>query len=79
MPGEYEVGYKKPPKQHRFKPGNPGGPGRPKKRTLEILIEDELFRNEGEKAKMIAKNIVESAVCHNIKAVQISLSTTKKR
>jgi hypothetical protein len=30
QPGEYEVGYKRPPAAHRFKPGNAGGPGRPK-------------------------------------------------
>ena len=76
--GDYEVGYKKPPKQHRFKPGNPGGPGRQKKSTLENLIEEELFRNDGENARKIAENIVESATCHNIKAVQIILTTTKK-
>lgn len=77
--GEYEVGYKKPPKKHQFKPGNPGGPGRPRKTTLATLIEDELFKNEGEKAKKIAQNIVESAAYRNMRAVQIVLDTTIKK
>lgn len=30
-PGNYEVGYKKPPKEHRFRPGTSGNPkGKPK-------------------------------------------------
>jgi hypothetical protein len=28
--GDYSVGFARPPKQHRFSSGNPGGPGRPK-------------------------------------------------
>lgn len=35
MSGDYEVGYRKPPKAHRFKPGQSGNPkGRPKKSAL---------------------------------------------
>ena len=42
----YPVGYRKPPLQHRFKPGQSGNPaGRPRKsRNLNTLLEDELDR-----------------------------------
>lgn len=30
----YKVGYGKPPLEARFKPGNPGGPGAPRKRPI---------------------------------------------
>jgi hypothetical protein len=34
-----EVGYRKPPVEHRFKPGNPGGPGRPSVSLTNIIRE----------------------------------------
>ena len=42
----YPVGYRKPPRQHRFKPGQSGNPaGRPRKsRNLNTLLEEELDR-----------------------------------
>ncbi|MDU0343491.1 DUF5681 domain-containing protein [Bosea rubneri] len=42
----YPVGYRKPPPEHRFKPGETGNPrGRPKKsRNLNTLLEAELDR-----------------------------------
>lgn len=36
---EYKVGYGKPPKEHQFKTGNPGGPGKPKgSKNLKTII-----------------------------------------
>lgn len=42
----YPVGYRKPPRQHRFKPGQSGNPGgRPRRsKNLNTLLEDELDR-----------------------------------
>ena len=43
-PGAYEVGYGRPPEQHRFKPGQSGNKqGRPKGRKNESTILQELF------------------------------------
>jgi hypothetical protein len=42
--GDYEVGYGRPPTQHRFKPGQSGNPGgRPKgARSFNSLLEEQL-------------------------------------
>lgn len=62
---DYEVGYKKPPRQHQFKPGNNANPrGRPKgARNLQALISEAFFEsfvekvpvNKGGKAKLMTK------------------------
>jgi hypothetical protein len=41
---DYEVGYKKPPKEHRFAPGHSKSKGRRKgSRNIKTIVEDELF------------------------------------
>ena len=57
-----DVGYKKPPSEHRFKPGRSGNPrGRPKKdrSTLIEVVTNELDRtvtlNEGGKKRVFTK------------------------
>lgn len=45
MDDDYETGYGKPPKEHRFKPGKSGNPkGRPRKKVLSLadIIDEEL-------------------------------------
>ncbi len=60
----YEVGYRKPPKQARFKPGQSGNPrGRPKQtRNLGTLIEEALNETvtirEGNRTRTLPKRAV---------------------
>ncbi len=44
--GDYEVGYGRPPKRGRFKPGQSGNPkGRPKgRKNIHTILEETLFR-----------------------------------
>src|SRR5262245_45771469 len=62
--GSYEVGYRKPPEKHRFKPGKSGNPkGRPKgakdknAKLLSDIVQEEAAReilvNEGGEQRMI--------------------------
>lgn len=71
---EYEVGYGKPPKESRWKPGQSGNPkGRPRKTTiLDDLIREELdrmveVREQGTTKKItkreaLAKSLVNAAL-----------------
>jgi len=58
-PGDYQVGYGKPPTHSRFKPGQSGNPKGRKKgvRNLKSILEEELFRpvsvQEGGKRRTI--------------------------
>ena len=71
------VGYQKPPAEHQFKPGNSGGPGRPKgNRSLIPFIRRELFNNDGEKAKKLAENIVARATLWSDPAARIVIGCT---
>ena len=74
------VGYKNPPKQHRFKKGNPGGPGRPKRAiNLPNLIEKELLKDDAALAKQLAMALVTSAAFGSFRAAHIVIKLTEDR
>lgn len=60
-PGDYEIGYGKPPKEHQFRPGQSGNPrGRPKgRRNLKTDLAEELAETilvrEGERTRKVSK------------------------
>ena len=82
----YEVGYRKPPKQTRFKPGQSGNPrGRPKQRRhLRTLIEEALNETvtirEGNRTRTLPKRealvrtLVNGALMKDVKALQALLA-----
>jgi len=61
IPGDYEVGYKKPPKNTRFKPGQSGNPnGRPKgaknlRTELAEGLQERIALREGGKRRTVSK------------------------
>ncbi len=83
MQNEYETGYRKPPKETQFKPGQSGNPaGRPKKsRNFMKLLAEELdskiqVKEHGlertiSKREAIVKNIVNNALKGDPRAQQI--------
>jgi hypothetical protein len=86
QPGDYEVGYARPPLSTQFKTGGVGNPkGRPKKkRTVGQMIEDALMarvtlEENGKRKTMTAqeviiKNLVHAAARRDMKAVQAIFS-----
>lgn len=83
----YDIGYGKPPEDHRFKPGQSGNPkGRKKKpfRSVSISAFDELNRiitvKEGKTSSRIsigealAKRVIAEAAKGNTRALQITLT-----
>ena len=86
---EYEVGYGKPPKQARFKPGQSGNPrGRPKQRRhLRTLIEEALNETvtirEGDRKRTLPKRealvrtLVNGALMKDVKALQALLTVMR--
>ena len=66
----YSVGYARPPKQHQFKPGNPGGPGRPKGRlSLRTMLVKSLARNNAKAARRIVERLISDAKKGDVKAL----------
>lgn len=86
----YEVGYGKPPRDRRFKPGQSGNPrGRPKKRlSLLELFECELKRKrpiveDGRRSRVqtdivLVKRTVDLAVKGDLKALKMMLALTEQ-
>ena len=87
-PGEgYDVGYGKPPKHSRFKPGQSGNPrGRPKgtknlKTDLMEELGEKIVIREGDRSQKISKqrallkSVVNRAIKGDVRAVSIALST----
>jgi hypothetical protein len=82
MADDYEVGYRKPPKQHQFPKGHSGNRGgRPKKsKSIQNLLEQELnlvitVKEGGRELRLtkrqaIVKRHVNAALNGNIKAVE---------
>lgn len=87
---DYEVGYGKPPKHTRFKPGESGNPrGRPKKsKNVDALLEKELdaivtLQEGGQpiqitKREAIIKQFVNLAIKGNAKPLQMMLAHLDK-
>ena len=84
--GEYEVGYKKPPKNTRFKAGQSGNPkGRPKgSKNLKTLVAEELNDTvdirEGGRRKVVRKRdvIVKQLVKKGMEGEDRSIETLLK-
>jgi hypothetical protein len=86
----YDVGYGKPPKHTRFKPGRSGNPrGRPRKtRDINRLLQDELDKSiiikEGGREKRITKRealmaqIVNCAIKGEFRPMQLVLAHLEK-
>ena len=61
MSGDYKVGYKKPPEETRFKPGQSGNPkGRPKgaksiATLLADILEEKITLREGDRVRRVSK------------------------
>ncbi len=84
---DYDVGYKKPPKRTRFKPGQSGNPrGRPKdtknlKTDLMEELREEIVVREGDrpqkvsKQRALLKSVVNRAIKGDPRATAIALST----
>ncbi len=83
----YEVGYKKPPKHTRFKPGQSGNPrGRPKgtnnlKTDLMEELGEKIVIREGDRSQKVSKqrallkSVVNRAIKGDARATAIALST----
>jgi hypothetical protein len=88
--GEYEVGYKKPPKQSQFKPNQSGNPkGRPKgARSLRTVLRDELsvkvLVGEGgrsrklSKAQIAMRRLANKAAEGDVKSIQTILKVEEE-
>ena len=77
---DHVVGYKKPPREHQFKPGQSGNPhGRPKKtRRLDATIASVLdtpspFRGRGSRRDAIALRLFHKALKGDPRALDIIL------
>ena len=83
---EYSIGYKKPPKDHQFRPGQSGNPrGRPKEsRNLKTELEEELqelvrviesgTRRTVTKQRAVLKSLTARAVQGDTKAANLVLN-----
>jgi hypothetical protein len=77
---EYDVGYRRPPRHTRFKPGHPGCGGRPKRQrnlrtVLEATLDERITIREGKRPRKMTKRdaiilrLVNDAVSGNPKAL----------
>lgn len=90
-PQEYEVGYKRPPRSTRFKPGQSGNPGGRRKgsRNFTTALETELnarisimengIRKTLSKREVIAKRVVNGSVAGDYSAIKVVLAQEQHR
>src|ERR1700743_486394 len=88
-PADYDIGYKKPPAQHQFKPGksgNPKGTKAPTKTVAEIFLEEAnklVTVKQGEKVEKITmhtaiiRGLLAKAAAQNPQAVKLYLDFLK--
>lgn len=81
-PQDYEIGYKKPPKAHQFKPGTSGNPkGRPRlvqdfKTDFQDELEETITLKEGgsiktiTKQRAVIKRLITNALNGNVAAIK---------
>ncbi|MEX2243354.1 MAG: DUF5681 domain-containing protein [Fimbriimonadaceae bacterium] len=60
--GLFDVGYGKPPVEHRFQKGNPGGPGRPKIPPLERVLKAQLKADNERALKRLVRQLLKNAL-----------------
>jgi hypothetical protein len=89
--GPFEVGFGKPPRSTRFKPGQSGNPnGRPRgAKNFAVAIEQELVtrvtvtengrRRRISKREVIAKHLVNKAASGDLKAIPLLLNEARAR
>ena len=89
--GPFEVGFGKPPRSRRFKPGQSGNPnGRPRgAKNFAVAIEQELVtrvtvtengrRRRISKREVIAKHLVNKAAGGDLKAIPLLLNEARAR
>jgi hypothetical protein len=89
--GPFEVGFGKPPRSTRFKPGQSGNPaGRPRgAKNFAVAIEQELVtrvtvtengrRRRISKREVIAKHLVNKAASGDLKAIPLWLNEARAR
>ena len=70
QPEPQTTGYANPPIQHQFKPGHPGGPGRPKGSVnIRTILIQELSKYDAKKARAIVNKLVTKAIRGDIRAI----------
>ena len=60
--GKNEVGYKKPPKEHQFKPGQSGNPAGPPKRRIQLWVYfcEYMQMTDSQIAKLVRKKLTQA-------------------
>jgi len=88
--GSYQVGYKKPPVQHRFSKGRSGNPdGRPRKpKTIDTLLDKALKEtvvaneNGGRKAitklEAVVKQVVNKAITGETRVIKLLIELLRQ-
>lgn len=73
------VGYKRPPRDTRFKKGNPGGPGRPKKDHVYRAFLSALNQDNQKLLKEIVQTTIARAIKGERRAMKTLIEITEPR